>query len=279
MIEIKNLCKNYGDKEVIKNISLKIENGEVVSLLGNNGSGKTTTFKMIASLCEASHGQILYNDETIDHESVSYLPEERSLFLDCSVYDHLKLVAELNKSVDIENRINRQLEYFKIEKYRNEKISNLSKGNQQKVALAVCLIKNAPIVILDEPFTGLDSDNVGLFMQCIKALKYHGKTVLLSSHLYQPIASICDRFLYLYNGKIKYNITKKALFDDKRRIIETDQDLSNQEGVIKKYCVNDKWRYVILSESIAQIIVCSLNCDYVYRKLTFEDILYIGQDR
>ncbi len=278
MIEIKNLCKNYGGKEVIKNISLKIENGEVISLLGNNGSGKTTTFKMITSLCEASHGQILYNDEPIEHDSVSYLPEERSLFLDCSVYDHLKLVAELNKLADIEDKINRQLEYFKIAKYKNEKINNLSKGNQQKVALAVCLIKNAPIIILDEPFTGLDSENVDLFVQCIKALKYHGKTVFLSSHLYQPISGLCDRFLYLYNGKIKYDITKKDLLADKRRVIETDQDLSNCESVLNKYCVNGRWRYVILSESIAQIIILDLKSDYVFRKLNFEDILYIGQD-
>ena len=279
MIEIKNLCKSYGDKQVIKNISLKIEDGEVVSLLGNNGSGKTTTFKMMASLSEIDHGQILYNGDEIGQEIVSYLPEERSLFSDCTVYEHLKLVTDLNQMVNVDDKINRQLEYFKIKQYRNKKISELSKGNQQKVALAICLIKNAPIIILDEPFTGLDSENVDLFMQVIKALKYHGKTVLLSSHLYQPINDLCDRYLYLYNGKIKYNITKQDLLKDKRRVIETKKDLTTQDGVIAKYHVNDKTRYIVLSESIGQILIYGIDCDYSFRKISFEDILYIGQDQ
>lgn len=276
MLEIKNLCKSYGDKEVIRNITLQINKGEIISLLGSNGSGKTTTFKILASLLEADHGLILLNGDPIECYDVAYLPEERSLFNDITVYEHLKLIAELNRLDDIENRIERQLDYFNLKQYKNTKTELLSKGNKQKVALAVCLIKNASVVLLDEPFTGLDSSNVQIFINVIKSLKYHKKTVMLSSHIYQDVNQLCDRFLYLKNGKIKYDITKKELQDDKRRVIEVDEEvLLNGYGIINNYMVNGKRRYIINNELNSILLLNQLNCGYTYRRIIFEDKFYL----
>lgn len=276
MLEIKNLCKSYGDKEVIRNITFQINKGEIISLLGRNGSGKTTTFKILASLLEANHGLILLNGDPIECYDVAYLPEERSLFNDITVYEHLKLIAELNRLDDIENRIERQLDYFNLKQYKNTKTELLSKGNKQKVALAVCLIKNASVVLLDEPFTGLDSSNAQIFINVIKALKYHKKTVMLSSHIYQDINQLCDRYLYLNNGKIKFDITKKELQDDKRRVIEVDEEvLLNGYGIINNYIVNGKRRYIINNELNSILLLNQLNCGYSYRGIIFEDKFYL----
>lgn len=276
MLEIKNLCKSYGDKEVIRNITLQINKGEIVSLLGSNGSGKTTTFKILASLLEADHGTILLNGDPIECYDVAYLPEERSLFNDITVYEHLKLIAELNRLDDVKNRIERQLDYFNLKQFKNTKTELLSKGNKQKVALAVCLIKNASVVLLDEPFTGLDSSNVQIFINVIKALKYHKKTVMLSSHIYQDVNQLCDRYLYLNNGKIKFDITKKELQDDKRRVIEVDEEvLLNGYGIINNYTVNGKRRYIINNELNSILLLNQLNCGYTYRRIIFEDKFYL----
>lgn len=276
MLEIKNLCKSYGDKEVIRNITLQINKGEIVSLLGSNGSGKTTTFKILSSLLEADHGTILLNGDPIECYDVAYLPEERSLFNDITVYEHLKLIAELNRLDDVKNRIERQLDYFNLKQFKNTKTELLSKGNKQKVALAVCLIKNASVVLLDEPFTGLDSSNVQIFINVIKALKYHKKTVMLSSHIYQDVNQLCDRYLYLNNGKIKFDITKKELQDDKRRVIEVDEEvLLNGYGIINNYTVNGKRRYIINNELNSILLLNQLNCGYTYRRIIFEDKFYL----
>ncbi|MDO4378700.1 MAG: ATP-binding cassette domain-containing protein [Erysipelotrichia bacterium] len=277
MLEIKNLCKSYGKKEVIKNISLKVEKGETVSLLGSNGCGKSTTFKMLACITACDHGQILFNGEEIDYRLVAYLPEQRSLFTDCTVYEQLKLIADLNRLDNAESKINRQMDYFKIREYHDHKIGILSKGNQQKVALAACLLKESELILLDEPFTGLDSSNVDIFMRAIKALKYHKKTVLLSSHLYQPVNSLCDRYLYLVNGKIKYDITKKELFADSRRVLEVEESVClNGVGILTNYVIGNRKRYIVDSELSAILLISKLDCEYTYRKLIFEDMLYLN---
>ncbi len=277
MLEIKNLRKSYGEKEVIRNISLKVEKGEIVSLLGSNGSGKSTTFKMLACITACDHGQVLFNGEDIDYRVVTYLPEQRSLFVDCTVYEQLKLIADLNRLDDAESKINRQLDYFELREYHDHKIGILSKGNQQKVALAACLLKESELVLLDEPFTGLDSTNVDIFIRAIKALKYHGKTVLLSSHLYQPVNFLCDRYLYLVNGKIKYDITKKELLSDSKRVLEVDESINlNGAGILTNYVIGSHKRYIIDSELSAILLIGKLDCEYTYRKLIFEDMLYLS---
>ena len=145
MLEIKNLSKSYLDKKVIKNISLQIDDNEIVSVVGSNGCGKTTLFKIIANLINPDNGSVSFHDVATDYQSVSFLSEERTVMMDCTVNQQLKLIERMNRRDKISERLIDILEIDK--KLLGYKIENLSKGNKQKIALASCLIKDCPIYI------------------------------------------------------------------------------------------------------------------------------------
>ncbi|MGI6607705.1 MAG: ABC transporter ATP-binding protein [Erysipelotrichaceae bacterium] len=276
MLEVINLSKKYEEKEVLRNICFAVEKGMVVSVLGNNGSGKTTLFKIILNLLEKDNGKVQFENGSIKHELTGYLPEQRSLYQDCTVYQHIRLITGINKIENENEEIDNWLYKMNLHKYKDKKVYTLSKGNQQKLSLIICLIKKPEIVIMDEPFTGLDYENKEIFLNEIKKLKKENRIVLISSHIYQPINQICDRYIYLDRARIRLDIKREDLVKDNKRVIEVqDKKLLEDEEIIAKIIDDESIRYIIRNKIAAQKTIEKLILENriitYYGPLTIED--------
>lgn len=206
MLELKNVTKYYGDFKAVDNLSFKVNDGEIFGLLGVNGAGKTTTFRMIINLLDKSDGTILLDGKPIDYsitDKIGFLTEERSLLLKLTVLEQAIFYGTL-KGLDkktIEKRLDVLLERFKISEYKNRKIKELSKGNQQKVQFITAILHEPKLLILDEPFSGLDPINVEEFMKMINELKDKGTSIIFSSHRMEHVELFCDELVILVHGK------------------------------------------------------------------------------
>ena len=278
MLKVENLKKAYKDKEVLRGLSFELSSGEITSLIGNNGSGKTTTFRLLLGLVEADEGTISFEGRPVEGRDVAYLSEQRSLYLDCSVYEQLQLTARLNRLNDFRARIDTCLDELRLVPYRHQLISRLSKGNQQKVALANCLMKDAQIIIMDEPFTALDRDNILLFIKAMERLRQQGKTVLISSHIYQPVNDICDHFLVLKDGMIIKDVHRRGLYEEQRRNVITDADTEMDFDLtdIEQHEEGQHVRYSFDSKEQAREFLKELirsDCDFSYTHSQIGDYL------
>lgn len=206
MLELKNVTKYYGDFKAVDNLSFKVKDGEIFGLLGVNGAGKTTTFRMIINLLDKSDGTILLDGKPIDYsitDKIGFLTEERSLLLKLTVLEQAIFYGTL-KGLDkkcIEERLDVLLERFHISEYKNRKIKELSKGNQQKVQFITAILHEPKLLILDEPFSGLDPINVEEFMKMINELKNKGTSIIFSSHRMEHVELFCDELVILVHGK------------------------------------------------------------------------------
>ncbi len=176
MLEFKNVTKTFGDVTAVQDLSFKIEEGQIMGLIGQNGAGKTTTFRLLLKFLRANEGQIFWNGQEIsadDYNIIGYLPEERGLYPKLSIRDQLIFFAELKgkKRKDIEPKIDYWMEKFQVKGNKKDKLKKLSKGNQQKVQLIATLLHDPKLVILDEPFSGLDPVNAGILQDGILELK------------------------------------------------------------------------------------------------------------
>ncbi|WP_129687981.1 ABC transporter ATP-binding protein [Gottfriedia acidiceleris] len=205
-LEIKQLSKNFGDTIAVNELSLTLPTGRVLGLLGRNGAGKTTTIKMLLGLLTPTKGEITWKGSPFktDKVKIGYLPEERGLFTKSKVVDQLKYFGKLegmsNKEVDV--AITYWLDRLEIPHYRNKKAGELSKGNQQKIQLIVTLLHNPELIILDEPFSGLDPVNAELMAAIITEQIQKGKTVILSSHRMDQVEAFCEHVCILKNGNV-----------------------------------------------------------------------------
>ena len=206
MLELKNVTKYYGDFKAVDNLSFKVKDGEIFGLLGVNGAGKTTTFRMIINLLDKNEGTILLDGKPIDYsitDKIGFLTEERSLLLKLTVLEQAIFYGTL-KGLDkkcIEERLDVLLERFHISEYKNRKIKELSKGNQQKVQFITAILHEPELLILDEPFSGLDPINVEEFMKMINELKDKGTSIIFSSHRMEHVELFCDELVILVHGK------------------------------------------------------------------------------
>ncbi len=206
MLELKNVTKYYGNFKAVDNLSFKVKDGEIFGLLGVNGAGKTTTFRMIINLLDKNEGTILLDGKPIDYsitDKIGFLTEERSLLLKLTVLEQAIFYGTL-KGLDkkcIEERLDVLLERFKISEYKNRKIKELSKGNQQKVQFITAILHEPKLLILDEPFSGLDPINVEEFMKMINELKNNGTSIIFSSHRMEHVELFCDELVILVHGK------------------------------------------------------------------------------
>jgi len=209
LLKVNDLVKYYGKNRGIEGLSFTLSEGEILGIIGTNGSGKTTTFRLLLRLLLPDKGKITLNDhdlEDIDNKTFGYLPEERSVYRDLKVIEQISFLAKLKQLDDnlIKERLDYWLNKLEIEEYRNRKLKELSKGNQQKVQLICALIHDPLIVILDEPLTGLDIINVRLFKKIINELKDAGKMIMISSHQYEYIEEFCEKIILLKKGKANY---------------------------------------------------------------------------
>ncbi|MDE5669918.1 MAG: ATP-binding cassette domain-containing protein [Eubacterium sp.] len=205
-LEMKNICKSFGEKQVLNNVSLTAEGGKAFGLLGRNGAGKTTSIRILMNVFSANSGEILFDGKPIDYNSVKfgYLPEERGLYPKKKIIDQLVYFAELKgmKKNEAVKAVDYWLERLNMQEYRNKRLDTLSKGNQQKIQLITALAHNPQIIILDEPFSGLDPVNAMLLKDVVKEEIEKGKIVFFSSHQMNYIEEFCNDIAILNNGSI-----------------------------------------------------------------------------
>lgn len=205
-LELKNIDKSFGDKQVLKGVSFSAEGGKAFGLLGRNGAGKTTTIRILMNVFPPNSGEVLIDGKPINYDEIGfgYLPEERGLYPKKLIIDQLVYFAELKgmshkaavKSVDY------WLERLGMSQYRGKRLDTLSKGNQQKIQLVTALSHDPHIVILDEPFSGLDPVNAMLLKDVVKEQISKGKIVLFSSHQMSYIEEFCDSIAIINAGKV-----------------------------------------------------------------------------
>ena len=206
VLELRNIEKSFGEKKVLTGVSFKAEGGKAFGLLGRNGAGKTTSIRILMDVFPANSGEVLIDGKPIDYSKVGigYLPEERGLYPKKIIIDQLTYFAELkgmSRKEAVES-IDYWLERLGMTEYRNKKLETLSKGNQQKIQLITALAHDPDIVILDEPFSGLDPVNAMLLKDVVKEQISKGKIVLFSSHQMSYIEEFCDSIAILNNGVV-----------------------------------------------------------------------------
>ena len=206
LLELKNIDKSFGEKKVLKGVSFVAESGKAFGLLGRNGAGKTTSIRILMNVFPADAGEVLTDGKPIDYDKISlgYLPEERGLYPKKLIIDQLVYFAELKgmKRTDAVQSVDRWLKRLELYEYRNKRLDTLSKGNQQKIQLITALAHDPQIVILDEPFSGLDPVNAILLKDVVKEQIARGKIVLFSSHQMSYIEEFCDSIAILNAGKV-----------------------------------------------------------------------------
>lgn len=207
MLEIKNISKSYGKHLALDQLSFEVKKGEIFGLLGENGAGKTTTFRIIMGLLEPNSGIVTLDGKKIDYsvtDTIGFVTEERSLLTKMTVKDQLLyygILKGMNEDT-ILKRLDEWLEKFGISEYKNRKIKELSKGNQQKIQFIAGIINNPRLLILDEPFSGLDPINVKMFQEAILELKEKGCSIIFSSHQMEHIELFCEKLVILVKGKV-----------------------------------------------------------------------------
>lgn len=206
MLELINVTKQFETITAVNNVSFKIDKGKVLGIVGRNGAGKSTIFRMILNLIKPTEGEIFFDDKQITGETLDrfgYLPEEGSVIsqysvLDiCEYYGALKL---MNKS-EVFDSLTKWLAEFNMEDYINTKVKKLSKGNRQKIQFIISVLHNPDFIILDEPFSGLDPVSVEELEKAILKLKLEGKTIIFSSHVMTHVENICDDILLINKGE------------------------------------------------------------------------------
>ena len=206
ILELKNIEKSFGEKKVLTGVSFKAEGGKAFGLLGRNGAGKTTSIRILMDVFPANSGEVLIDGQPIDYNKIGigYLPEERGLYPKKIIIDQLTYFAELkglSRKAAIQS-IDYWLDRLGMTEYRNKRLDTLSKGNQQKIQLITALAHDPDIVILDEPFSGLDPVNAMLLKDVVKEQIAKGKIVLFSSHQMSYIEEFCDSIAILKNGVV-----------------------------------------------------------------------------
>ena len=237
-IEVKNVFKYYGEQAALNDVSFKINSGEIVGFLGPNGAGKSTMMKIITCFLPKSQGDVkvcgldVENDSLEVRKKVGYLPEHNPLYLDMYIKEYLDFVAGIYKIKNKKERITEMISLVGLEKEQNKKIGALSKGYRQRVGLAQAMIHDPEVLILDEPTTGLDPNQIEEIRQLIVNIG-KTKTVMLSTHIMQEVEAICDRVIIIKDGRIVADDTTEHIQqgdDEKQTIfVEFDKEFSRNQ--------------------------------------------------
>jgi ABC-2 type transport system ATP-binding protein len=235
-IEVQNISKSYGAQKALDNVSFSIKKGEIVGFLGPNGAGKSTLMKILTTYINADEGSAAVNGNDVNEaqilvqKSVGYLPEHNPLYLDLYVREYLAFNADVYKVA--QSRIEEVIELTGLTPESHKKIGQLSKGFRQRVGLATALLHNPDVLILDEPTTGLDPNQLVEIRNVIKNVG-KDKTVFLSTHIMQEVEAICDRVIIIDHGKI---VTDKKLdklvSEEKEQIIEVEFDKAIEASLL-----------------------------------------------
>ncbi len=231
-LTIKNVSKSYGDKKVVDNISLEIDKPGVYGLLGTNGAGKTTTIRMLLGILKKDSGEINWNGKEVKrkHVNFGYLPEERGVYPKVNVYTQLMYFAKLKgmKEEKADEAIKYWMKRLEVEEYMNMTAEKLSKGNQQKIQFITAVVHDPELIVLDEPFSGLDPVNTEIIRNVILELIKKGKYIIMSAHQMSVVEEFCTDILILNKGKTVLQGNLKQIKDSykaNKLYISTKQDI------------------------------------------------------
>ncbi|MGD7022754.1 ABC transporter ATP-binding protein [Rossellomorea vietnamensis] len=263
VLSLNNVTKRFGKFTAVDDLSISIPEKEMFGFLGGNGAGKTTTFRMILGLLDPSAGTITWNGKKIDYSTspeIGYLPEERGLYPKMKVNDQIIYLARLRgmDKREAEKELEYWLERFNVPEYKTKKVEELSKGNQQKIQLIASIIHKPKLLILDEPFSGLDPVNVELLKDAVADIKESGTTIVFSSHRMEHVEELCENLCIMHKGTpVVHGGLKeiKRSFGKKNVTIHADYDLSflqTLSGVTKTKKTTEGIQLQVQSEDIAQ---------------------------
>lgn len=266
MLKVKNIVKYYGKNKAVDNLSFEVKSGEIFGLLGENGAGKTTTFRTIMGLIDATSGEVSLDGKKIDYDltnQIGFVTEERSLLTKLTVkeqilyYGVLKGMDEDTIMVELEKWLKR----FDIPDFMDRKIKELSKGNQQKIQFISAVIHHPKLLILDEPFSGLDPINVAMLKDAIYELQKEGCSIIFSSHQMEYIENFCEKLIILVKGKAVvdgYLKDVKKSFQKKTVLLRGDhlpiEAIKKIKGVLSVHSIRDEYEVKIEQEEIAEKI-------------------------
>ncbi|MBO8156169.1 MAG: ABC transporter ATP-binding protein [Bacillaceae bacterium] len=259
------ITKRFGSFTAVDHLSIDIPEKEIFGFLGANGAGKTTTFRMILGLLQPTEGVISWNGASpgYDHSHlIGYLPEERGLYPKLTVKDQLIYLGQLRgmKKNEVLNELDMWLERFKIPEYKTKKVEELSKGNQQKIQFITAVIHKPELLILDEPFSGLDPVNVEMLKDAVLEIKEQGTTIVFSSHRMEHVEELCEHLCILHQGKPVVHGALKQIkrdFGKKNVIVHADFDVTYLQeipGVTRFRKVPEGCELQVESEEISQKI-------------------------
>lgn len=282
MLQVKNVTKYYDTLKAVDDLSFEVKEGEIFGLLGLNGAGKTTTFRMIMGLIDDYTGEITLNGKKINYDitdQIGFLTEERSLLTKLTVLEQVKfygILKGMNEDL-IEQELDKLLKILNIYEYKNKKIKELSKGNQQKIQLITAIIHKPKLLILDEPFSGLDPINVELFKKLILDLKKKGTMIIFSSHRMEHVELFCEKLVILVKGRaILSGYLKDIKKDFGQKVItiagDIDEDeVAKQDGVISVERIKDEYKVNIKSDDYTKNIFKFISKYDNITKFTVED--------
>lgn len=281
-LKLEGVTKRYRENIAVDHLSIEIPEKEMFGFLGGNGAGKTTTFRMILGLLDITEGTISWNGESISYEKshlVGYLPEERGLYPKLKVRDQLVYLGKLRgmSKNEVITELKGWLERFKVPEYMDKKVEELSKGNQQKVQFISAVIHKPKLLILDEPFSGLDPINVEMLKEAVIDLKEQGTSIVFSSHQMEHVEELCEHLCILHKGRPvvqgKLKEIKKS-HGKKNLIVHADFPLAylkDYTGVLRYKAVTQGCELQIESEDIAGGIFDALYKKGFVRKFELEE--------
>lgn len=260
-LEVKEIRKSFGEKEVLHGINFAVESGKALGLLGRNGAGKTTTIRILMDVFHANSGEILLDGKPFvpKNNSIGYLPEERGLYPKRTVLEQMVFLAKLRgmKTAKAKENAMKWLKRLEVSEYANRKLETLSKGNQQKVQLAATLVCDPEIVILDEPFSGLDPVNSQILKDVVNELIAVGKVVIFSSHQMSYVEEFCDNIAIINQGEVVLAGELKEIKKDysKNRLMLSAENYSLNELAEK---VGKELKGVSVAEKKKEFLVLEL---------------------
>ena len=267
-LKIENVSKRYGEKVAVDNISLEMNVPGVFGLLGTNGAGKTTTIRMLLGILKKDSGEITWNGKEVKRKNVNfgYLPEERGIYPKVKIFDQLVYFAELKgmKKQQAKEEINYWMGRLKVEEYKDMLAEKLSKGNQQKIQFITAILNNPELIVLDEPFSGLDPVNTELLKDVILELVKKGKYIIMSSHQMSSIEEFCSDVVIINRGKtvLKGNLKEiKDSYPAKRLEIDAKQDITadiENAGMKIEKNIDNNYEITIENEDKAHALLKTL---------------------